>query len=190
MEYIICVIGGLLVGWFLKSTSVGTKQIEKLCTPFKAMTPDTGNEEANNVVRYLHERANVVFGNDLVMKDDSYWQVIDFMKKDGILDEIGMTEDDAAKLLSYGNDFVEPGAHWLSNFVRLCYTLGVKITFEQFEWEDRHNSGCVSIEPSRATLRGHNEALHNHVRQLEANLKKMSEECNALKQAILRETFE
>ena len=36
----------------------------------------------------------------------------------------------------------------------------------------------------------HLDALSSHVRTLEAKLKKMKDECDALKQAMLREVFE
>ena len=44
--------------------------------------------------------------------------------------------------------------------------------------------------PEQTRIVAHLDNLSAKVRQLEANFKKVSEECDALKQAILRETFE
>ena len=50
--------------------------------------------------------------------------------------------------------------------------------------------GCCGFEDFFESIVAHLDALSSHVRALEEKLKKMKDECDALKQAMLREVFE
>ncbi len=133
------------MGRLMKSTSIGADYIVKMCTPTKAITPRQGNEQANEIVRLLLRRAYIVYNAGIVPESESVWDLVDIVKRKDLLKELDMSEDELIEQLSYGNDDMLPGEHALTNLLRLCHAVGIKVTFEQMTWKEHYGDKVIYI---------------------------------------------